>query len=44
MIMFNSFALWAVVTAIAFVFGFTYLTYLGLREKDFPKIPENKED
>lgn len=35
--MIDSFALWGVITGLATVFGFSYLTYLSLRETDFPK-------
>jgi hypothetical protein len=35
--MISSFGVWAVITGIAFVVGFGYMTYCGLLEKDFPK-------
>lgn len=35
--MYSSFGIWAVITAIAFIFGFGYMTYCGLQEKDYPK-------
>lgn len=35
--MYNAFVLWAVVTTVSFVVGWSYITYASLKETDYPK-------
>ncbi len=32
----NPFSIWAIITAVAFVIGWTYITFASLKETEFP--------
>ena len=36
----NPFIVWAIITTLAFVFGWSYLMYASLSETEFPKAEE----
>ena len=39
----NPFAIWAVFTTVAFVIGWSYLTYASLAANEFPLKPESSD-